>query len=332
MADSHRRSPINLEQDIVENGESYDFFQAVKLLEKLSGESRKTASSISTISIKPELSLDFPQSEIVAIDKDSETGRYDITTTFFGLYGVSSPLPGFYTEELLDDEWDELEERKAFFDLIHNHMYPLLYSAWLKYKFSTNTVEFSANKYWEIIFSLIGLPEAFRHEENKQGQLLKYAGILSLGSRSLLGLQTILNDKFGDIDIEVVPCVKRSVPIDRKQRSYLGVKNHQFGESIFIGQNTVDRTGKFSIQIGPLDIDQFRQIKKDNVAIDWIKSLLRIYLIDPLDYSIEILLKPGMIQPACIGDFESSVLGNNCWLYASTNKNVENFNMLDNSN
>jgi type VI secretion system protein ImpH len=318
LADSYRRPPINLEQDIVENGESYDFFQAVKLLEKLSGARGISASTGSAISIKPELSLDFPQSEIVAIDKDRETGRYDITTTFFGLYGVSSPLPGFYTEELLDDEWDELEERKVFFDVIHNHMYPLLYSAWLKYKFATNTVEFNAKKYWEIIFSLIGLPEAFRHEKQK-GHLLKYAGILSLGSRSLLGLETILRDYLDGIPVEIQPCVKRKVSIVDKQKCYLGQQNNRLGEVVCVGQEVVDRTGKFNVVIGPLNKTQFDQFSGNRQFLNFIESMLKLYLKQPLKFSVILVLADGLLQPMQLGESRWSILGESCWLMDQSN-------------
>ena len=104
MAYSRRRSNINIEPDILENAESYDFFQAVKLLKKISGSSSNNTSRLSNIRFQPELSLDYPQSDISEIQKLDGDNQYQLTATFFGLYGVSSPLPGFYTEELLDDE------------------------------------------------------------------------------------------------------------------------------------------------------------------------------------------------------------------------------------
>lgn len=281
--------------------------------------------------IQPELNLDYPQSDISDISRDEKTGDYNITTTFFGLYGVSSPLPGFYTEELLDDEWDELILRKNFLDVIHNHVYPLLYQAWLKYKFSHNVVEFGNKNYSDIIFSLIGLDEVYRREPDHYGYLLKYSGLLSQRIKSLSGLRTILEDYLGDARLNISPCVERKVAIVKEQQCLLGQQNVTIDSDACIGQNVVDRSGKFSIEIGPLNLAQFKALKQDDKAINWIKTLLRLYLVQPLEYSVTLLLEPGTIEPACIGNRDSSVLGGNCWLMSGSNDITRGIDVIHSS-
>jgi len=228
-------------------------------------------------------------------------------------------LPGFYTEEMLDDEWDELSNRKNFLDVIHNHLYPLLYQAWLKYKFSTNTVEFQSKKYWEIIFSLIGLSAPFRENQKQYGYLLKYSGILSQRSKSLVGLQTILSDYFQGISLVVEPCVKRKVSIANRQKSYLGKQNSQLGKTVCIGQEIDDRTGKFKIVIGPIDKRQFEETPWTTQALDFIRSILKVYLVQPLEFSVVLLLSEGVLRPTQLGDIAWSSLGNNTWLLEESN-------------
>jgi type VI secretion system protein ImpH len=272
--------------------------------------------------IQPELDLDYPQSDVASIRHDEKTGNYDLTVRFFGLYGVSSPLPGFYTEELLDDEWDQLGSRKAFFDVIHNHMYPLLYQAWLKYKFAHKVVEFEDARYEEIIFNLIGLGEAYRKQPGRYGYLLKYAGLLSQRSKSLTGLKTILRDHLGDIGIDIKPCVQRRVSIVRQQRCLLGRQHTTLGGDACIGKEVADRGGKFNVELGPLNAQQFSRMTTRGDTIDWIKNLLKLYLVQPLAYSITLLLEPGAERPASLGDAEGSVLGSNCWLISEPNLEI----------
>lgn len=325
LADSCRRQVINIERDIVENGDSYDFYQAVKLLNRLALVSNEpsTVSDTAKLRIQPELNLDYPQSDIAEISRDEASGSFRIITTFFGLYGVSSPLPGFYTEELLDDEWDEFSGRKDFFDVIHNHIYPLLYAAWLKYKFSHNLVEFEQQKYGEIIFSLIGLSDAYRLEGRHYGYLLKYSGLLSQRNRSLLGLKTLLQDLLGDIGLDISPCIERKVTIVNKQRCRLGKQNAMLGVDACIGTEVADRGGKFDIDIGPLDVSQFDDFCQGNETVRTIETLLRFYLTQPLEYRISLLLQAGTVSPACIGKRQNSVLGRNCWLTSRPNETME---------
>ena len=329
MANSRGGTPINIEQDILENGDAYDFYQAVKLLNKLVSEKPSEQGSLPGLRIQPELNLDYPQSDIAEVSHDDATGNYQMTTTFFGLYGVSSPLPGFYTEELLDDEWDEYSARKDFFDVIHNHLYPLLYQAWLKYKLSHNLVEFGRHKYAEIIFSLIGLGEASRVEQKQYGYLLKYSGLISQRTRSLLGLKTLLQDIVGDIGLDIRPCVNRMVPIVKKQRCVVGNQNATLGFDACVGKQVTDRMGKFNIEIGPVNAEQFAAFSRGNETVQTMKALLKLYLVQPLEFSISLLLEPGTVKPACIGEWESSVLGTNCRLTKQTNKAIQRVDLID---
>ena len=323
MAVTYGRQIISIRKDIVENGDSYDFYQAVKLLNKLVKEKTPVQGPSPGLRIQPELNLDYPQSDIAGIKRDPDSGNYEITTTFFGLYGVSSPLPGFYTEELLDDEWDELGGRKAFLDVIHNHIYPLLYQAWLKYRFDHNVVEFKDPKYEEIIFSLIGLGEDYRAKPGKYGYLLKYSGLLSQRVKNLPGLKAILRDHLGHIGVNVRPCIRRKVSIVKQQRCLLGQQNTIVGADACIGKEVIDRSGRFDIEIGPLNTRQFAEMTIRGDTIRRVKNLLKLYLVQPLEYGITLLLEPGAEQPARIGDADRSVLGENCWLIGSPNKDIE---------
>ena len=329
MAITDGGSAINIKQDIVENGDSYDFYQAVKLLNKLAAVPSGSGVAQANLRIQPELNLEYPQADIAEISYDETAGQYRITTTFFGLYGVSSPLPGFYTEELLDDEWDESSSRKEFLDVIHNHIYPLLYQAWLKYKFAHNVVEIEDHKYLEVIYSLIGLGEVYRDESEPYGYLLKYSGLLSQRIKSLLGLKTILQDRLGDIGLDIKPCVERKVPIVKQQRCLLGLQNTTLGADACIGKQVVDRSGKFDIEIGPLNAQEFSRLSQARDTVDSIKTILKIYLVQPLDYSISLLLEPGAIKPGKLGERESSILGINCWLSSRQNEGIERIELVD---
>src|SRR3990167_6541115 len=61
------------------------------------------------------LSLELPKASIADIKRiatEDAADKYEIQTSFLGLYGASSPLPNFYTEDLIAAEQeDEIQAR-----------------------------------------------------------------------------------------------------------------------------------------------------------------------------------------------------------------------------
>jgi len=234
-----------------------------------------------------------------------------------GLYGVASPLPGYFTEELLDDEWDEQYATREFFDVIHYHLYPLLYEAWSKYRFSLNAVEKGDDKYWDILYSIMGLSEEFREDKEFTARLLKYAGLFSQRTKSLLGLKTILCDFVDGVDVDIEPCIKRQVDIKTKQRCYLGENNSTLSEDAVIGMQVEDRSGKYRISLGPLTHQQFQTMNKQSSLIIQIRTIVSHYLVQPLDYEIVLNLQAGAASSAQLGNPKQSSLGENTWIIDS---------------
>ncbi|MBT7047742.1 MAG: type VI secretion system baseplate subunit TssG [Gammaproteobacteria bacterium] len=323
MALAYWRQAINIIDDIVENGEQYDFYQAVRLLNRLS--STGSSENKPELTIRPDLNIDYPQSDIENVNK-LEGGRgYEILTTFFGLYGVASPLPGYYTEELLDEEWEDHATRRGFLDVIHQQLYPLLYQAWLKYRFSHNAIETSGEKYWEIIFSLLGLPEEFRKFGDLSGTFLKYTGIINQRPKTQSGLKTILADYLKPLNVDIEPCVLRKVVIQEQQRCKLSIENNTLGSNTVIGEQVNDRSGKYKIHIGPLSIKQFQSILSDKKQLKFIQTISKLFMVQPLQCDIVLKLEKGSAQPICLGQSQYSCLGKSTWLV--NQKNEEAFNV-----
>ena len=272
------------------------------------------------IRIRPELNLDYPHADIESVRPLPDNKGYELTATFFGLYGVASPLPGYYTEELLDDEWEEREASRGFLDIIHQHLYPLLYRAWLKYRFSHNAIEANDERYWEIIYSILGLPEEFREFGDLSGHFLKYAGIIGQRPKTQIGLKTILDDYLRDINIDVEPCVIRNVPIVDHQKCRLSTDNNRLGIDSVIGEQISDRSGKYVVHIGPLSGEQFQMLLNNKKHVKFIRAISDLYLVQPLQCDIILELDRGAAQPICLGEPDYSHLGLSTWLVDQENR------------
>ena len=85
MATETRQTTADLEQELIANGREYDFFQAVRLLQRLPAAAGGTR-------FRPVLSMERGEADITDVRHRAE-GGYEISPTFMALYGVSSPLP-----------------------------------------------------------------------------------------------------------------------------------------------------------------------------------------------------------------------------------------------
>jgi len=83
--------------------------------------------------VRPTLSLAFPEHDLASIAARSD-GKIQVEAGFFGLYGVTSPLPYFYTEGLMQASQQGRTSARGLLDIFHYAAYPLLIKAWTRHR------------------------------------------------------------------------------------------------------------------------------------------------------------------------------------------------------
>ncbi len=340
MADARGRSlaPVSanpLRQDLLDNPQRYGFFQAIRLLRLFAcreGGCDDARFLNDNLRIRPDLSLAFPGTDMTDLseerdDDQDEAPRYHITATFLELYGSASPLPTFYTEELLDDASDDNTVVRDFVDIVNSPLYPLIIRAWSKYRLPIKVLDEEAEEYLERLFCLagLGLPELRKKLPNPL-KLLRYIGLFSQWPRSPMGLRTLLADAVGlensdpldgPVPVEVTPCVRRCVAIPMEQRCSLGVQNNELGEDAICGEKVQDRLGKITVHIGPLNEELYHACLPGSPIFHWISVLIRLYLLQPLDCDLELKVEPTEARTARLGTGKWSALGMDTWIFSS---------------
>ena len=138
-AENREKNP-EIIQTLMAKSTPFSFAQTVRLLlHQISIDQHESISLKEIlenhIRIRPELSLRFPGTDITRIEKISEDPvKYLISATFLGLYGSSSPLPTFYTEDLIEEFNDDKSIKRDFLDIINYSIYPLFFKIWSKYR------------------------------------------------------------------------------------------------------------------------------------------------------------------------------------------------------
>ena len=282
------------------------------VLTRKSGTGAEAGADTGAVRVRPELSLSFPAADIAGIEKREE--GYLVTARFLGLYGSASPLPTFYTEELLDEAAADASATREFLDIVNHRLYTLFFACAAKYRLFFQVAEEEKKEVVERLFCLAGLGEPKVRQRLPDPQsLLRYTGLLSQNPRSALGLRTLLRDALG-VPIEVIQCVTRRLPIPPEQRAQLGMSGCTLGVDAVIGSEKEDRMGMFRLRIGPLTREQFSAFLPGEAARQRLSHLVRSYLPGSLAWGLELLLAPGEAPAICLGAPQGARLGWDMWL------------------
>jgi len=321
MASTDRRQTFNI-KDVLTRGNHFSFAQAVRLhryfMYHEHGTDLAEEDMYRSIRIRPMLSLGFPETDIESIEEiDGDGPRYLLTTTFMGLYGVSSPLPTFYTEDLMDEELRDSSVTRDFLDIINAPFYRLFYQCWSKYRQYVKIVDEHDHEYLERLFCFLGFGiEAHRSQGPDVRSLIPYIGLFTQFPRSALGLKTLLADILNEPRIDIEQCVPREAAIPEDQRLYLGISNTELGVNAYLGRMINDRMGAFRITIGPVDADTFHDYLPECPQFEAMAQYIEIYLDNPLAWDAKVLLEAGETVTVSLGEPRWSHLGWDTWIFA----------------
>ncbi len=291
MAAQPNESLKVIEKDILENSSEYEFFQAYRLLESVNNSYTVSARRPARkIEVRPQLTLGYAETDISEVIPLPKQRGYEIISQLPGLYGVASPLPDFYNEELLDNEWDEINAPREFLDIIHKQLFPKLYQAWRLYKLNLNTLEKSNDSYWNLLFSLMGDPNT--QNDRLKELKLRYFSLFSNKERSAEGLRIIVSDFLDIDDIQVKEFQSQVVVISESLRCKLGSQNHRLGDA-HIGSRIEDKSLKVILLANDLCLDQYETLCSDTDKIHTLKSLLSEYLKKPLQIQLQLNVNLG---------------------------------------
>jgi type VI secretion system protein ImpH len=294
---------------LLADGHRYAFFQALRLLRL---RDRDEGAFNRNVRVRPALSLSFPDRDIEGIERD-ENGKYRITANFFGLYGVTSPLPTFYTEDLIDQHLQGNSNARDFLDILHATLYPLLFRAWEKNRLWLAVAERRDQTRLDQLFSLVGLGGTRRARQQASRALLPHAGNFNQFPRSALGLQSLVSGLLDNLPVEVEPCVTETVFIPRPARCLLGQQACVLGEDTLVGSRIEERSGGLLVHVGPIPPRRLPELLPGTKRHAELVDAIALYLKTPLRCVLALHVEPRQRPGAGLGEGWQQ-LGLNTWL------------------
>ena len=265
----------------------------------------------------PELSLAFPEADVTSVKAlPGEPSRFSVTATFLGLYGTGSPLPTFYTEDLLQEQAQDRTTSRDFIDIFNSRLYSLYFAVWAQYRLFYKIGEARDNDALHRLYCLLGFEgPALREGLDDAYGLIRYTGLLNQLPRSAEGLRALLTDNLGEA-VEIEQAVERMASIPENQRFSLGRSGNLLGRTAYLGREIADRMGKFRVHIGPLSGDAFERLLPDKPLYRKMCNLVHCYTDQPLIWDADITLAQEDLTVARLGDGPWSQLGFNTWVYS----------------
>jgi type VI secretion system protein ImpH len=279
-------------EQLLEQPHRFEFFQAVRLIERWltdhavsAGSDFAAAPLPAQLHFRNSLSLSFAPAEIEALKallspacrEDGEGGlqknaikRLTLTPAFMGLLGISGTLPLVYTEKIYQLEVLNRESAmRGFLDIFTDRAVALFYAAWKKNRlhFSYESKpERGKNSLSAMLLSLAGLgqPSLRARLHSQHGgvhdeTLAFFSGTLQQRNLSAQQLTQLLSRYFG-VQVQAQQFHGRWYTFPEHARWRLGgAGNGVLGTSTLIGERMWQRDLSIKLTLWPLDHLHFQR-------------------------------------------------------------------------
>jgi len=300
------QKPLN--QELSDEPYRFDFFQAVRLFEKVYPEKqtvgREALPNREVLRFRSHISLGFPPSEIheTRESTDDLTGeqRVEMLVCFMGMVGVSGVLPTHYTELVLDRIRHRDTAMWAFLDIFTHRSVSMFYRAWAKYRFPVG-YERGNDDFTNYLFDFVGLgSDGLRGRMSLADEsLLPYAGLIAQKPHSTNALENILTDYFG-AKAKIGQFFGQWLALESADYTRLGKKNSSLGISAIAGTRIWDQQSKFRVRMGPLTFMQFQAFLPNGSAHEPLVSVTRFMAGTEFDFDIQLVLKSKQVPGAVL--------------------------------
>jgi type VI secretion system protein ImpH len=284
---------------------TFDFFQAIRLLEKFRPERKPVGKFVhpdaEIAHFRAHPSLAFPASQIQNLEW-SEDGPARMLVNFMGLIGPEGVLPNPYTSLIIERQREGDNTLRDFLDIFNHRIISLFYRAWRKYRVDVACERGEREQFSRHLLSLLGLgTEGMRDRQTlSDDSLIYYAGLLSQRPRSAQALQQILSDYF-DVPVAIEQFSGGWYRLDPETQCRLWQENTDSGELGFgavVGDEIWSQQSRVRIVIGPLTLERYADFLPDGQSFEPLRGWVRFFSNDEWDFELKLILEREQV-PAC---------------------------------
>jgi type VI secretion system protein ImpH len=305
LTNSGNQASCEIEEKLRREPYTFDFFQALRLLERFRPEKKSVGQFVQPDSevahFRAHPSLAFPASQIQEMEWPTE-GPVRMLVNFMGMIGPEGVLPNPYTSLIIERQRDGDNTLRDFLDIFNHRIISLFYRAWRKYRVDVACERGERELFSRHLLSLLGLgTEGMRDRQIlSDDSLIYYSGLLAQRPRSAQALQQILSDYF-DVPVAIEQFSGGWYRLDRETQCRLSEENTDSGELGFgavVGDEMWNQQSRVRIVLGPLSLERYADFLPDGQSFKPLKSWVRFFSSEEWDFELNLILDREQV-PAC---------------------------------
>ncbi len=302
MASARGSTKASIADALRDEGQRYDFFQAVRLLEYIAQDrepvGRDAHPGQESIRFRSDVRLAFAPSDVTSIEipEREADGPAEVKVPFFGAVSPMSygSLPTCYTELIQERARVKDTVFHEFVDLFNHRLLSLFYRAWEKHRMAIAWESADAEDgglFEHVLMSLFGMNTAGLRGRMPFPDLalLPWAGALARRPVSADELEAMVGDLFC-VPSETVPFVPAWYAVEPEELEPLG-KGGRLGRDFFLGKSVCVGQFRFRLRLGPLPLERYREFLPDGQAFAALADIVRLATGTEFDFEIQLVLR-----------------------------------------
>ena len=255
------------------------------------------------IRFRPHRGMGFPVTEIKGTDKEDRyrgNSTPSIRTTFLGLYGVTSPLPTSYLDDVAQHR-DGTEALTDFLDIFNHRLTTQFYRIWRKYSYPATFQAGGADETSQYLYGLIGLgiPGSANRVQAPLSRFLALLGTMRLPTRTAEGVGSLVALLAPNTTVRIKPHDPRR--IEQKSITALSCKQPlNLTNKPVLGQYAIDVNSQILIQLHTHNVEEARGWLPDGQLYQDLMTLLHVYLGARVNARLSLTLPRSLLPNAAL--------------------------------
>ena len=275
----HSRLSPRMEADLTR----MNFYRFCQLLEKQHPDRPPLGSTAcpqdDAVRFSPWPGMGFPASELKSVEySEDDAAAPKVRTTFMGVYGVDSPLPTTYLDDI-SQRREGHEALQDFLDIFSHRILTQFYRIWRKYSYPATFERGGTDPISQSLLGLVGLgiPGTASHIATPVSRFLALLGVLRQPAKTQEGVQALVQLLAPETQARVSPYCLRPIEISQPLGFY-GEQDFLLDGNAPLGDEVMDTSSQLLIELFTDSESEAQGWKPDGQLYQDFLVMLRVYL------------------------------------------------------